>query len=59
MGQLLLKGENSTSEPKTSQIMPIKSATIKEVVERAVEAGVPEVPDHLGEVFKDEPPAEG
>ena len=33
VGQLLLRGENSTSELKTSQIMPIKSATIKEVVE--------------------------
>ena len=33
VGQLPLEGENSSSKLKTSQIMPIKSATIEEVVE--------------------------
>ena len=59
MGQLPLEGENSTSEPKTSQTAPFKPATIEEVVEPAVEAEVPEVPDHLGKVFEGEPPVEG
>ena len=59
VGQLPLKGENSTSKPKTSQTAPIKTTTIEEVVEPAVGAEVPEVPDHLGEGFKDEQPAEG
>ena len=59
VGQLPLKGENSTSEPKTSQTAPIKTTTIDEVVEPAVGAEVPEVPDHLGEEFEDEQPAEG
>ena len=53
------RGENSTSELKTSQTAPIKTATIEEVVEPAVEAEVPEVPDHLGVGFEDEPRAEG
>ena len=59
VGQLPLEGENSTSEPKTSQTAPIKTTTIKEVVEPAVGAEVPEVSDHLGEEFEDEQPAEG
>ena len=59
VGQLPLEGENSTSKLKTSQTAPIKTATIEEVIEPAVEAKVPEVPDHLGVGFEDEPPAEG
>lgn len=59
VGQLPLEGENSTSEPKTLQTAPIKTITNEEVVEPAVEADVPEVPNHLGEGFEDEPPAKG
>jgi hypothetical protein len=55
VGQLPLEGENSTSELKTSQIGPIKPATMEEVVE----AEVPGVPDHLGEAFEEDPPVEG
>ena len=55
VGQLPLEGENTTSEPKTSQNLPIPKSTIEEVVE-PVDV---EVPDHLGEAFESEPPAEG
>ena len=59
VGQLLLEGENSTSKLDTSQTAPTKPATVEELVEPAVEAKVPKVPDYLGEGFEDEPPAEG
>src|SRR5271155_296226 len=59
VGQLPLEGENSSSEPKTYQTAPIKTTTIEEAVGQAVEAEIPEIPDHLGEEFEVEPPAEG
>ena len=52
VGQLPLKGENSTCEPKTSQIAPIEPASTEEVVDAPI-------PDHLGKVFKDEQLAKG
>src|ERR1700678_4421452 len=58
VGQLLLEGENLTSELDTSQTAPTKPATVKELVEPAVEAKVLKVPNYLGEGFEDEPLAE-
>ena len=52
VGQLPLEGENSTCKLKTSQIVPIEPASTEEIVDAPI-------PDHLGEVFKDEQPAEG
>ena len=47
-----LRGENSTCELKTSQIVPIEPASTEEVVDAPI-------PDHLGEVFEDEQPDKG
>jgi hypothetical protein len=59
VGQLPLKGENSTNKLDTSQTAPDKTTTIEEVVVPAVEAEVLEVSDHLGEEFESVLPAEG